>query len=99
MAVRTIPAATVAASNPANVAVGSVSITIAVANTPVSATIIGLGLDGNSTVYAFATAQTSTPHLVIASATYTTLFDTLTVWLNRSTIGATEVDYIAWRNY
>jgi hypothetical protein len=101
MAVRTIPAATVAASNPANVAVGSVSITIAVANTPVSATVVGLGLAGSAfgNVYAFATAQTSTPHLVTASATYTSLGDTLTIWLNRTTIGITEVDYIAWKNY
>jgi hypothetical protein len=103
MAVRTIPAVgtTVEPTNPANVAVGAVSITIAVANTPVAATVVGLGLDGPilNSVYALATAQTSTPHLVIASATYTLLTDTLTIWLNRTTIGTTEVDYIAWRNY
>ena len=103
MAVRTIPAVGTAAepSNPANVRVGAVSITIAVANTPVSATVVGLGLDGPITnnVYAFATAQTSTPHLITASATHTFLTDTLTIWLNRTTVGTTEVDYIAWRNY
>ena len=99
MAVTRIPEGAIATGNQANVAVGSVSITIAVANTPVSATVIGLGLEGTSAVYAFATAQTSTPHLVIASATYTTLTDTITVWLNRTTIGTNEVDYIAWRNY
>jgi hypothetical protein len=101
MAVRRFPTASGTTGNLANVAVGSVSITTTVANTPVAATVTGFqsSLAGSGTIYALATAQTATPHLIIASTEVDQVKGDLTVWLNRSTVGTSVVNYIVWQNY
>ena len=101
MSVTRIPATTTAATDLPNVAVGSVDITTAVANTPVSATITGFNLAGGSGYYGLATAETTTPHLVIASVMpyISKSFDGIIIYLNRSTIGTSTVNYIVWQRY
>ena len=101
MSVTRIPATAAEATDLPNVAVNSVSITTTVANTPVSATIVGLGLAGASGYYGLATAETTTPHLVTASVMpyISKNFDGIIIYLNRSTIGTNVVNYIVWQRY
>lgn len=77
-----------------NFAWGTVSITPSAANTPTSAAVTGLNVQGGSFV-AFVTANTSVPGSQVTGVGYSSLTSTgLTVWLTRTNTTATNVTWM-----
>ena len=78
----------------ANIAYGSVSITPSAANTPTSAVISGLGLQG-SAFYAQVSANTSAPGTSVTGVSFNNLSASgLTVWLTRANTTTTGVNWM-----
>lgn len=77
-----------------NWAYGTVSITPSAANTPTSATVTGLSVDG-STFIALVSANTSVPGSQVTGVGFSSLSSTgLTVWLTRTNTTATNVTWM-----
>lgn len=77
-----------------NIAYGQVSITPSAANTPTSATVSGLSVDGSSFV-AFVAANTSVPGSQVTGVGFSSLTSSgLTVWLTRTNTTATNVTWM-----
>ncbi|MFJ8154802.1 hypothetical protein [Streptomyces sp. NPDC094468] len=78
----------------ANIAYGSVSITPSAPNTPTSAVISGLGLQG-SAFYAQVSANTSVPGTSVTGVSFNNLSASgLTVWLTRANTTTTGVNWM-----
>lgn len=77
-----------------NLAWGSVSITPSAANTPTSAAVTGLNVDGSSFI-ALVSANTSLPGTQVTGVGFSSLSSTgLTVWVTRTNTTATNVHWM-----